>query len=83
MATKRREVNYMPKKKMRGDGEYRELKSFELHPDAVKALDRMAKQFKFFYGKKHLVTFGILLLEKTINEQEMKAGDDLETWFGI
>jgi hypothetical protein len=76
----------MPKKKIRGNGEYNIPKTYEMHPDAVAAHDRMAKKFKPSYGagiKKQLVSFGLLLLEKEIKAKGVRPGDDIEESLGI
>lgn len=70
-------------KKIRGAGEYNVPKTWDVHQDAVKSLDRTAAKFNGFYKRKHLVTFGILLLEKEINNRRIKAGDDIEDILGI
>ena len=76
----------MHKKKIRGNGEFNVPKTYELHPDAIAAHDRMAKKFKPSYGagiKKQLVSFGLLLLEKEIRAKGVKPGDDIEESLGI
>lgn len=74
------------KKKLRNNGEYKVTKTWQVHPDAVAAIDRMAERFKPSYGsaiKKKLVTFGVLLLEKEIKSKGVKPGEDIETVLGI
>lgn len=74
------------KKRIRGSGEYNVAKTWEVHPDAVEAVDRMAVKFKPSYGagvRKKLVTFGILFLEKELKERGIKPGEDIEEALGI
>lgn len=68
----------MAKKRIRGQGEYNVPKTWEVHPDAIEALGRMEKVHKVFYRKKHLVTFGLLVLERELRAKGVKAGDDIE-----
>lgn len=65
-------------KKIRGAGEYNRPASWDVHQDAIESLKRMSEQFRGYYRRKHLVTFGILLIEKEIKRKGIKPGDDVE-----
>jgi hypothetical protein len=77
------EVKKMAKKRIRGQGEYNIPKTWEIHRDGISALERMEKLYKSFYRKKHLVTFGLLVLERELKAKGVKPGDDIEETLGI
>jgi len=76
----------MHKKKIRGKGEYKVMRTFAFHPDALEAQDRMEKAFRASYGaaiRKQLVSWGLILLERKIRESGVRPGDDIEEAIGI
>jgi hypothetical protein len=74
-------------KKIRRPADFNVRKTWSHHPDALEALERLAKKYGKKYGegavRKQLVSFGILALEKHLNDLRVKPSEDIEQVLGI
>ncbi|MCK4958678.1 MAG: hypothetical protein KAT00_04750 [Planctomycetes bacterium] len=71
--------------KIRLRSELRHGRTAFLHDDALKAYNRLGEKFSDGYKRPRwtMMNIAIQLLDKTVKERGLKAGDDLEAILGV
>lgn len=83
MATKKSRKAATPKIQQRSD--LKHARTSYLSDESLAAYDRLGNEFKSCYmqGRWMMVNIAIKLLDKTVKERGLKAGDNLEAILGV